>query len=49
MDCEFKKDYEMATVYLLYLGDKREYHGDVTVIPFEEALRELPKLVNAPA
>lgn len=46
---EFKKDYEMATVYLLYLGDKREYHGDVTVIPFEEALRELPKLVNAPA
>jgi predicted AAA+ superfamily ATPase len=42
----FKKDYEPARLYLVYGGDKYEYHGDIKVIPFVEALKKLPELLN---
>lgn len=43
---EFKKDYPEAKTYLIYLGNIKEYHGDVEVVPFEEVLSELPNLLK---
>ena len=43
---EFKEDYPEATLYLLFLGKQKEYHGDITAIPFEQALKELPELIS---
>lgn len=42
---EFGKDYPEAKKHLIYLGKHKEYHGDVTVIPFVDALKELPTLL----
>jgi predicted AAA+ superfamily ATPase len=42
----FAEDYPEAKLYILYLGKNREYHGNITAIPFEEALVELPKLLE---
>ena len=41
----FQTDYPMATLYLIYLGERREYHHEITVIPFKEALLELATLL----
>ena len=43
---EFKEDYPEAKLYLLFLGKQKEYHGDITAIPFEQALKELPELIR---
>ena len=45
----FKKDYPIAKLYMIYGGDHCEYHGDVQVIPYKEALFSLPELCGAPA
>ena len=42
----FHEDYPQAHLHLLFLGKQREYHNDIKVIPFEEALRELPQLIS---
>ncbi len=42
----FKKDYPEVILHILYLGKQKEYHGDINVIPFEIALKELPKLIG---
>jgi uncharacterized protein len=42
----FKTDYPEAKLHLIYLGNLREYHGEVEVIPFEDALRDLHKLIG---
>ncbi len=43
---EFKEDYPEAKLHLLFGGKYKEYHGDITAIPFEQALQELPQLLN---
>jgi predicted AAA+ superfamily ATPase len=42
----FKKDYPMAKCYMIHLGNQREYHKDIMVIPIQEALFMLPKLLT---
>lgn len=42
----FAKDYPEATLHIIYLGKQREYHGDITAIPFEDALKNLPELIG---
>lgn len=42
----FGEDYPEATLRILYLGKHKEYHGNITAIPFEEALKELPQLIK---
>lgn len=42
----FGEDYPEATLRIIYLGKHKEYHGNITAIPFEEALRELPKFIK---
>lgn len=42
----FQKDYPEAKLHLLYLGNHREYHKDIAVIPFVEGLKELPKIIS---
>ncbi len=43
---KFGEDYPEAKLHLLYLGDHKRYHGPITVIPMEEALRTLPELIS---
>jgi uncharacterized protein len=43
---EFSEDYPEAKLYCIYLGKHKEYHGDIKVIPFEDALQELPQLIS---
>lgn len=43
----FKSDYPEATTYFIYRGTHRQYFDDITAIPFEEALRDLPRLIGA--
>ena len=40
----FKTDYPMAKCYVIHLGEHREYHGDIEVIPIQKALFMLPEL-----
>jgi predicted AAA+ superfamily ATPase len=42
---EFKTDYSVAKLYLIYGGAHVEYHDDVTAIPFEKALEMLQELL----
>lgn len=42
----FKKDYPMAKLYLIYCGNRREYYGDIQVIPLTEALLTLSELID---
>lgn len=42
----FQIDYPETKLHLLYLGKNKEYHENVTAIPFEQALRDLPKLIS---
>lgn len=41
----FKQDYPEATLHIVYFGKHKEYHGDITAIPFEDALRGLEGLI----
>ncbi len=43
----FHQDYPQAQLHFLFLGKHKEYHGNIKAIPFEEALRELPKLIGS--
>jgi len=42
----FGQDYPEAKLHFLNLGQHREYHDRINVIPFEEALKELPVLIG---
>jgi len=42
----FKEDYPEAQLHILYLGKHKEYIGDISIIPFEDALRDLPQLIS---
>jgi len=42
----FGSDYPEAKLYFVYLGKNREYHENITAIPFEEALLDLPELLR---
>ncbi len=41
----FSKDYPEAKLYMLFLGNHKEYHGNITALPFEQALKELPQIL----
>ena len=41
----FGEDYPEARLYMLYSGTHKQYHGNITAIPFEQALKELPALL----
>ncbi len=43
---DFKEDYPEAKLYILHLGKHKEYYGDISAIPIEDALKELPKLIS---
>ncbi len=43
----FSEDYPEAKLYFLYGGDRREYHGNIEIIPFKEALQSLAFLVTS--
>ena len=42
----FSEDYPEAKLYMLYLGDHIEYYDTLTALPFEQALLQLPKLLQ---
>lgn len=42
----FLNDYPMAKCYMIYGGSERRYFGNIKVIPFVEALKDLPNLVS---
>jgi len=42
----FKLDYPIAKLYLIYGGDRKEYYDDIEVIPFVEAVKNLPQLLK---
>lgn len=46
----FKEDYPEGKLHLIYTGKQKEYHtkdfGDITFIPFETALHELPEILR---
>ncbi len=41
----FLEDYPEATAYLIYGGQEKQYHGQVKVLPMEDALMMLPTLL----
>jgi len=42
----FLEDYPQAKAYFLYGGNRREYYDNITVLPFEEALKEVAKILT---
>lgn len=42
----FKQDYPEAKLYFINMGKQREYYNDIDVIPFVQALKELPQLLG---
>ena len=42
----FARDYPPAKCFLLYGGDRREYHDGIEVWPLPEALRNLPSILS---
>jgi predicted AAA+ superfamily ATPase len=42
----FQEDYPEAKIYILFGGMRKEYYGNITVIPFQEALKELPNILK---
>ena len=42
----FHEDYPEAKLTLLFFGKHKEYHGNITAIPFQEALSNLPELLS---
>ncbi len=43
---QFSMDYPEAKLYLIYGGDRKLYLGNITVLPFMDALIELPNLLQ---
>jgi uncharacterized protein len=41
----FKKDYPQATLHLVFGGDHQEFHDEITVWPFIDALKKLPEIL----
>jgi len=39
-------DFPIVKPFLIYGGERREYYGDIQVIPMTQALRELPTLLS---
>lgn len=42
----FLRDYPMARAYLIYGGTEPQYFDQITVLPMEQCLRELPELLR---
>ncbi len=42
----FGQDYPEAKLHYIFCGHHKEYHGNITAIPFEQALKELPNLIS---
>jgi uncharacterized protein len=42
----FAQDYPEAQLHLIYLGEHAQYHGNINVRPFEQALKDLPKIIG---
>ena len=42
----FGEDYPEAKLYIIFFGKHKEYYGNITAIPFEQALQELPELIG---
>lgn len=42
----FKVDYPEAKLHLIYMGNRREHHDDIEVIPMQDALIELPTVIK---
>ncbi len=42
---QFQEDYPEAKLHLIYFGKHKEYHGDISIIPFAQALAELPQII----
>ncbi len=42
----FLQDYPMTKAYVLYGGNIRQYMGNIEIIPFKDALFELPELLT---
>lgn len=42
----FKQDYPIAQCFLIYGGDRCEKHDDTLVLPIQQALMELPTILN---
>lgn len=45
----FKTDYPMAKCYLIYGGDHREKYDDILAFPIQDALMNLPIILQTPA
>lgn len=45
----FASDYPEADLFLLYGGKQREYRDNITILPIEEALKDLPLLLSGKA
>lgn len=43
----FQKDYPEAVAYMLYGGEREYFEGDIHVLPFEQALKTLPQIMQA--
>jgi predicted AAA+ superfamily ATPase len=41
----FLQDYPQAQAYIVYLGKNKEYHDNITALPYEEALKILPDIL----
>lgn len=42
----FKKDYDMAKLYLVYTGKQSQYYGDIQVLPIVTILQQLPNILG---
>ena len=42
----FSKDYPQAELYIFYTGNREEFHGEIKVLPVEEALKGLKKILD---
>jgi uncharacterized protein len=42
----FKKDYPIAQCYLIYAGDHAEKYEEITAMPIQQALFQLPTLLQ---
>ncbi len=42
----FGADYPSAQLYVIYMGTKTEYHGRITVLPFDWALTHMQELLS---
>ena len=42
----FSDEYPEAKLHIIFLGKQKEYHSNVSAIPFIDALKELPELLG---